>query len=51
MIYRKISCDVKLAAINPDEHQHLPFEDILACVVGFSPAMHLSYPPFACMGS
>jgi UDP-glucose 4-epimerase len=32
----------KLAAINPYDHQHLPLEDILACVVGFSPVMHLS---------
>ncbi|KAJ8583201.1 hypothetical protein M405DRAFT_702418, partial [Rhizopogon salebrosus TDB-379] len=34
-MYRKISRDVKLAAINLHEHQHLPLEDILACV-GFS---------------
>ncbi|KAG1763410.1 hypothetical protein EDD22DRAFT_777124 [Suillus occidentalis] len=34
-MYRKISCDVKLAAINLHEHQHLALEDILACV-GFS---------------
>jgi transposase len=34
-MYRKISCDVTLAAINLHECQHLPLEDILACV-GFS---------------
>ncbi|KAG1884554.1 hypothetical protein F4604DRAFT_1878638 [Suillus subluteus] len=34
-MYRKISRDVKLAAINLHEHQHLALEDILACT-GFS---------------
>jgi len=43
MMYRKISRAVKLAAINPYEHQHLPFEDILVCVVGLSPAMQSAY--------
>jgi hypothetical protein len=43
MMHRKIGRDVKLAAINLYEHWHLPLEDILACVVGFSPAMHLSF--------
>jgi len=34
-MYRKISCDVKLAAINLHERQLLSLENILACV-GFS---------------
>ncbi|KAG2077760.1 hypothetical protein BDR04DRAFT_933996, partial [Suillus decipiens] len=38
IMYRKISCDVKLATINLHEHQHLALEDILTCI-GFSESM------------
>ncbi|KAJ7475174.1 hypothetical protein B0H11DRAFT_1728298 [Mycena galericulata] len=31
MVYRKISCDVKIAAINLWERGHLPLKEILAC--------------------
>ncbi|KAJ7474597.1 hypothetical protein B0H11DRAFT_2158665 [Mycena galericulata] len=39
MVYRKISRDVKIAAIKLRERGHLPFKEILACV-GFS-LLHL----------
>ncbi|KAG1854896.1 hypothetical protein F4604DRAFT_1883303 [Suillus subluteus] len=34
-MYQKISCNVKLAAVNLYEHQHLSLHNILTCV-GFS---------------